>query len=78
MDEMSITNQGWLGLLTVQSIVEQLAHVAAINGMTPEQLERGGLPMWNVLASKAFGTDTPTMQQAVIAQMRILHVGRGE
>lgn len=72
---MNITNSGWLGLLTVQSIVEQLAHVAAINGMTADQLERGGLPMWNLLASKAFGIEQGLVQDAVIAQLRILAVG---
>lgn len=68
-----VVGASWIGLLTRQSIVEQLAHTAAINGLTSEDLQESGLPTWNLLASRALGLENDRdIQTAVVDQLREL------
>lgn len=61
-----------IGLLKREDIVKQLAHVAAIKGMTADELSDAGIATWHALAVDAVSLDRQgrELEASVIATLR--------
>lgn len=69
---MNDDDEHYIGLLQRRMIVRQLTHVAALQGLTAQDLEEAGAPTWNVLAANALGLqrDSRAVELAVLAKLR--------
>lgn len=66
------TDDRTIGLLKRDDIVQQLAHVAAIQGKTADELQEMGISEWHWMAASALGLDRQfrELEASVIATVR--------
>jgi hypothetical protein len=60
---------GWIGLITRQSIIDQLVHVASVQGSKKHDMQRANDVEWLDLAADAFAIYNDDIRRAVIEAM---------